>query len=121
MRWEVEYTDQFEQWWTSLCEGEQEAVARSVELLLRIGPSLARPHADSVKGLRLANLKELRTQYGGEPYRTLFAFDPRRCAILLVGGCKTGDARWYQKMIPLAEKLYSEHLAQLPKEGLIDG
>ena len=121
MQWDVEYTDEFEIWWSTLSGLEQEAIARSVELLARLGPALARPHADTIKGTRLANLKELRTQCVGQPYRMLFVFDPRRSAILLIGGRKTGEARWYKKMIPLAEKLYAEHLAELRKAGLIDG
>jgi hypothetical protein len=55
-----------------------------------------------------------------EPYRTFFAFDPRRCAILLIGGCKSGDRRFYERFIPLADRLYQEHLDQLRREGLID-
>jgi hypothetical protein len=72
-----------------------------------------------VYGSKHANMKELRTQHQGRPLRTLFAFDPRRCAILLIGGDKTGDDRFYERMIPIADKLYDEHLAQLRKEGLI--
>ena len=64
-------------------------------------------------------MKELRTQSWGRPLRTLYAFDPRRCAILLIGGDKTGDDRFYEKMIPLADRLYDEHLKELKKEGLI--
>ena len=66
-------------------------------------------------------MRELRTQHGGRPYRTLYAFDPRRSAILLVGGDKTGDNRWYEEHLPIADQLYDEHLAQLRKEGLING
>ena len=119
--WDVEYTDEFEQWWHKLPQEAQDAVAHSVELLVRLGPSLGRPHVDTLKGSRIPNLKELRTQCRGRPYRTLFAFDPRRCALLLIGGNKGGDRRWYERMIPLAERLYDEHLQQLRKEGLIDG
>jgi hypothetical protein len=64
-------------------------------------------------------MKELRTQHRGRPLRTLFAFDPRRYAILLIGGDKTGDARFYDRMIPLADRLYDEHLETLRNEGLI--
>ena len=55
----------------------------------------------------------------GEPYRVLYAFDPRRMAILLIGGNKTGRERWYEEFIPVADKLYDEHLLLLKKEGLI--
>jgi hypothetical protein len=64
-------------------------------------------------------MKELRTQYAGSPIRTFFVFDPRRTAILLIGGDKTGDKRFYDRMIPLADDLYDAHLNQLRKEGLI--
>lgn len=121
MAWEVEYTDEFEAWWHGLSEEEQEDVAFSVELLREVGPSLARPHVDTVTGSKFTNMKELRTQHKGRPFRTLFAFDPRRTAILLIGGDKTGDNRWYEKFIPIADQLYEDHLATLRKEGLIDG
>jgi hypothetical protein len=117
--WEVEFTDEFERWWNSLDEHEQESVAASVELLQSLGPSLGRPRVDTVKNSAHANMKELRTQHRGRPIRTFFAFDPRRTAILLIGGDKTGDRRFYTKMIPLADELYDEHLRELRKEGLI--
>ncbi len=117
--WEVEYTDEFGAWWDSLTEPEQESVAHGVEVLRSVGPILGRPHVDAVHGSRFNNMKELRTQHRGEPYRTLFAFDPRRTAILLVGGKKTGDERWYDRFIPLADRLYEEHLDELRNEGLI--
>ena len=115
--WEVEYTDEFEAWWQTLDASEQEAVAASVALLERLGPSLPYPHSSGIKGTRLSHLRELRTQHRGDPYRTLYAFDPRRVAILLVGGMKGGDDRWYERFIPIAERLYREHLRQLETEG----
>jgi hypothetical protein len=117
--WEIEFTDEFERWWQSLTAEEQESLAASVELLRQVGPRLSRPHADVLKGSKHANMKELRTQHQGRPLRTLFAFDPRRCAILLIGGDKTGDDRFYERMIPLADQLYDQHLEQLRKEKLI--
>jgi hypothetical protein len=117
--WEVEFTDEFGHWWDQLDADEQESVAASVELLRQLGPQLPRPHADTVKGSRHSNMKELRTQHQGRPLRTLFAFDPRRCAILLIGGDKTGDKRFYERLIPLADELYDLHLASLQREGLI--
>jgi hypothetical protein len=62
-------------------------------------------------------MRELRTQSGGKALRTLYAFDPLRTAILLLGGDKTGDDRWYEKFIPVADRLYDRHLAELKKEG----
>lgn len=117
--WQIEFTDEFECWWNSLSETEQEDVNASVTLLEAGGPALGRPHVDHVKRSRHAHMKELRTQSSGKPIRTLFAFDPRRTAILLIGGDKTGDDRFYERTIPLADKLYDEHLQQLKHEGLI--
>lgn len=116
---QVEFTDEFGRWWDELAEAEQDAIAASVRLLEELGPGLPRPHADTLKGSKHANMKELRTQCQGRPLRTLFAFDPRRCAILLIGGDKTGNDRFYEQMLPLADRLYDEHLNQLAKEGLI--
>lgn len=68
-----------------------------------------------------AHMRELRTQHAGRPLRTLDAFDPRRNAILLLGGDKMGNKRWYEINVPLADRLYDEHLAGLKKEGQING
>jgi hypothetical protein len=117
--WQVEFTNEFELWWDELTEAQQDALAASVRVLEQLGPGLSRPHADTVKGSKHANMKELRTQCQGQPLRTFFAFDPRRSAILLIGGDKTGNDRFYEQMIPTADRLYDEHLAQLSEEGLI--
>lgn len=117
--WEVEFTDEFEQWWHGLDEEEQVSLAASVTLLEQLGPGLPRPHADTVNGSAYSNMKELRTQHQGRPLRTFFAFDPRRKAILLIGGDKTGDDRFYDRMIPEADRLYEEHLQELKDEGLM--
>ncbi len=66
-------------------------------------------------------MRELIIQHRGRPYRVLFAFDPRRCAILLIGGDKTGDRNWYRKFVPVADNLYDRHLAALREEGIIHG
>lgn len=66
-------------------------------------------------------MRELRIQHAGHPFRTLYAFDPRRKAILLIGGDKTGDKRWYEVNVPIADRLYDDHLLQLKDEGEIDG
>lgn len=117
--WTVEFTDEFEEWWDSLNNEEQVSIRASVELLEMYGPQLSRPHADTVQGSKHNNMKELRTQHNGEPYRTLFAFDPLRHAILLIGGNKKGDDRFYDQMIPVADQLYDGHLKELKDEGLI--
>ncbi|MEI6526181.1 MAG: type II toxin-antitoxin system RelE/ParE family toxin [Planctomycetota bacterium] len=64
-------------------------------------------------------MKELRTQTGGDPLRSFFVFDPRRTAILLIGGNKGGDGRFYERMIPIADRLYDTYLNELEKEGLL--
>ena len=66
-------------------------------------------------------MRELRTQHSGRPYRSLYAFDPRRAVILLIGEDKTGNNRWYETYIPIADNLYDQHIEQLINEGLIDG
>jgi hypothetical protein len=121
MKWDVEYTDEFEEWWESLSESEQEDISASVQLLEERGPNLGFPHSSGISGSKHSHMRELRTQHGGKPYRTLYAFDPRRNAILLIGGNKTGDNRWYETHILIADRVYDEHLQQLLKEGLIDG
>ncbi len=64
-------------------------------------------------------MRELRIQSGGKPIRVFYAFDPRRVAILLIGGDKTGNERFYDQYVPVADRLYDEHLETLRKEGLI--
>lgn len=117
--WQIEFTDEFEHWWNELTEVEQDTLAASVQVLEQLGPGLTRPHSDTVKGSKHANMKELRTQCQGRPLRTFYAFDPRRSAILLIGGDKTGNDRFYDEMLPVADRLYDEHLQQLSEEGLI--
>jgi hypothetical protein len=113
MAWDVEVSDDFRSWYERLTEDEQESVGASVDLLEQAGPMLGRPHVDTLKGSRHANMKELRIQHEGRPYRVLFAFDPRRMAYLLIGGDKTGNNRWYDEMIPVADEIYDQHLREL--------
>jgi hypothetical protein len=72
-----------------------------------------------MKGTRRHDLRELRVAHQGRPYRVLYAFDPRRSALLLLGGDKTGDDRWYEVNVPRAEKVYDRHLSELKREGLL--
>ena len=110
---EVEFTDEFEDWWNTLSVKEQEDLNSDVETLAMVGPSLGHPRVDRVEKSDYNNMKELRTQSSGRPLRTFFAFDPRRMAILLIGGDKTGDDRFYERMIPLADKIYKQHLKEI--------
>jgi len=119
MAWDVEYTDEFEVWWSELGEPQQDRIAASVELLAERGPSLPFPHSSGIKESRHPHLRELRVQSGGSPLRVLYAFDPRRSAILLIGGDKTGNDRFYQQLIPMADDLYDAHIKELMAEGLL--
>lgn len=119
MAWSVEYTDEFGGWYATLIDAVQDDVARVVGLLEVKGPHLPFPHSSGITGSRHDHMRELRIQSGGEPYRVFYAFDPRRSAILLIGGNKTGDDRFYEIMIPVADRLYDDYLAEIRKEGLI--
>lgn len=119
MAWEVEYTDEFGDWWNDLTEAEQESIDGSVRLLEARGPNLGYPHSSGINESKHGHMRELRVQHKGHPIRILYAFDPRRIAILLIGGDKTGNDRWYKEYVPKADKLYDDHLAQLKREGLI--
>jgi hypothetical protein len=112
MAWEVEYTGEFGAWWDSLTVREQTDVRAVVGLLEEKGPALRRPHVGAISNSGHANMKELIIQHAGRPYRVLFAFDPRRTGILLIGGDKTGKDRWYEEFVPVADRLFDEHLKQ---------
>ncbi len=77
MSWDIEYTDQFERWWNGLDADEQVSVAAVIEVLAELGPSLLFPYSSDVKSSRHGNMRELRVQHRGRPYRVLYAFDPR--------------------------------------------
>lgn len=118
LSWEVEYVDEFEVWWNTLIESEQEDIAAMVGLLEKFGPNLKFPYSSGINKSKFSHMRELRVQHGGRPYRILYAFDPRRVAILLVGGDKTGKDDWYDKFIPIADCLYQEHINLLEREEL---
>jgi len=119
MAWDVEYTDEFGDWWAGLTEGQQDRIAASVRLLTARGLSLPFPYSSGVIGSRHEHMRELRVQSRGNPLRIFYAFDPRCTAILLIGGDKTGNDRFYEQFVPLADALYDTHLEELSAEGLI--
>ena len=80
------------------------------------GPHLPYPYSADVKGAKYGSMRELQIQHEGKPYRILYIFDPRRTAILLIGGKKTGERCWYDKNVPIAEKIYENHLQTLKDE-----
>jgi hypothetical protein len=115
----VEFTDEFEAWWNTLSDGEQEDISAVEQQLEARGPHLPHPYSSGVRSSRHSHMRELRIQSSGQPIRIFYAFDPRRTAILLIGGCKTGDNRFYKKYVPIADDLYDVHLQELKNEGLI--
>jgi hypothetical protein len=117
--WEIEVTDEFVEWWLGLTADQQESLTDRVDLLAERGPDLGRPVVDRIQSSRHHNMKELRAALRGA-LRVLFAFDPRRQIILLLGGDKTGDWNaWYAWAVPVADDLYDAYLAELHDEGLI--
>ena len=117
--WDVEVTDEFVEWWSTLTDDQREALTARIDLLSERGPDLGRPVVDQIRSSRHQTMKELRAAQGGA-LRVLFSFDPRRQAILLLGGDKTGEwNKWYEWAVPLADDLYDEYLEELRTEGLI--
>jgi hypothetical protein len=115
--YEVEVSDEFKDWYEPLSEAEQSGIERVVSMLMEAGPFLGFPYSSGIEGSRFGHMRELRIQHEGRPYRVLYAFDPTRAALLLLGGDKTGDSRWYQNMIPKADSIYEEHLQTLEKDA----
>ncbi len=113
---EVITTDEFREWWKGLDEGDSAAVYRMVTMLESKGVGLGHPQSSAVRGSRYA-MRELRVQSGGRPIRIFYAFDPKRQAVLILGGSKEGDDRFYERMIPYAERLWEGYLAEIEAEG----
>jgi hypothetical protein len=110
---EVAYTDEFGEWFDALDEGQQDDVSFSVGLLREMGVALPFPHSSALKGSKHP-LRELRCQSSGRPLRVIYAFNPVRDAVLILGGDKTGDDRFYERMVRKAEGLWEEYLADKP-------
>ncbi|TGM57149.1 type II toxin-antitoxin system RelE/ParE family toxin [Leptospira vanthielii] len=111
--WQILQTEEFEDWLTTLNESTKEDIFANVTVLGVHGPSLGRPRVDTIKNSSHKNMKELRVQSSENPYRIFFAFDPERKAILLIGGNKKGDKRFYDKFIPIADRLFDQYLEDL--------
>jgi hypothetical protein len=113
MRWSTERTAEFIEWWETLSKPEKRRVVASIEELRMAGPNAGRPLVDTVKGSRYLNMKELRPT---RTIRVFFAFDPRRKAVLLIGGNKAGKTkRFYRQMISKADMIYDAHLQRIRK------
>jgi hypothetical protein len=95
---------------------EQDSIAESVYVLHESGPALTRPQADTIHGSKYHNMRELRIQHRDRPYRVLYAFDPRRVGVLLMGGDKTGNSLWYEEFVPVADAIHTNHLIEIEKD-----
>ena len=115
MVWQVVFSDEFHGEYTRLAESVQDELLLGVRLLEVYGPKLGRPHVDTLNGSEFANMKELRFRADDGVWRVAFAFDPRRNAILLVAGDKSGtsQARFYKRLIATADARYKAHLKRL--------
>ena len=106
---EVIVTDEFIEWYRGLGDGEVEAVTRVVEMLVSAGLALPFPYSSAIRGSKIA-LRELRATCKKSELRVFYAFDPARDAVLLIGGDKGGDKAFYERMVPLAERIWAEYL-----------
>ncbi len=110
--WKIIQTEEFEEWYSHLDISAQENIFEKMEILKEFGPALGRPLVDTVNASKHKNMKELRIQSKGRPFRIFFAFDKKRQALLLIGGNKSNNKRFYKTMIPWADDLLSEYLKQ---------
>lgn len=114
-RWTIIYRSHYNAWFEKCGEDLQDEILAHLEVLKVLGPTLGRPRVDHIKGSAHQNMKELRIQFKKDPVRILFAFDPDRQAVLLLGGSKAGDKRWYDRNIPAADKEFTLHLQEMVK------
>jgi hypothetical protein len=115
MEWIVVEHPEFASWFDAQSDELKVEIGAGIRLLQEEGPALGRPRVDTVRGSKFTNMKELRVQYRGQPYRILFAFDLRRQAVLLVGGLKSTDKRWYRTNIPIAEDRLMNYFSSMEK------
>ena len=114
--WSISTTKRFDDWYLALDDTDRENTLAAILVLKEKGPMLSRPYADTVYGAKHTNMKELRIQSKGNPIRAFFAFDPNRTGIILCGGEKTGkDKRFYEEMIPVADRELTAHLDELQR------
>lgn len=111
MAWEIETTDEYDAWFLKQSADGQASIQMKVEFLKEYGPNLPRPHADTLKGSKLSNLKELRAQTTAHVFRVAFLFDEERRAVLLIGGDKKGknEKLFYRSLIKQAEEIYETY------------
>jgi len=124
MKWEVEFHRDFDPEFDALPDDVQNELRAHALLLEQFGPQLGRPRVDTLKGSRHANMKELRFDAADGVWRVAFAFDPKRNAVLLIAGDKSGggEKRFYRQLIARADERFDEHLSRAqskkkPKQG----
>jgi len=117
MEYKIIYSKIFEDWWSKLSEAEQIDIRAVIKMLKTFGFNLGYPYSSKINhsSLKTKHMRELRIQHKGKPYRILYAFDPEQKAVLLTGGNKTSQKRWYQKNVPIADKIYQEYLTKRGK------
>jgi len=115
MKWAVRFHDEFEPEFLEMSIDIQDELLARARVLSTLGPTMGRPHVDTLSGSRHANMKELRFDAGGGVWRVAFAFDPERAAILLVAGDKSGmsQKRFYRSLIDRADRRFDNHLSTL--------
>ncbi len=107
---EVIVLDRFAEWLDALSIKDQKRVMALVDLLEEYGTTLPYPHSSRIRGTRVHDLRELRAEIRAKPIRILYGFDTLRQAVVILGGDKGGDDRWYEKHVPEAERLMTEYL-----------
>ena len=120
--WTIKTTDMFDHWFSSLNDIDRASVLAALLVLREKGPGLSRPYADTLRGSRFSNMKELRIQSRGDPIRAFFAFDPARTGIVLCAGNKVGnEKRFYDEMIPVADREFTNWLNTIKEKEKHDG
>jgi hypothetical protein len=114
--WELKWTDQCKEWISYLDDNTKEDILAHLLVLEEKGPALGRPYADTIAGSKIKNLKELRVQSNRKVIRIFFVFTKTRVGLLLAGDDKRGNKRFYEKMIPTVEKIYSDWLESESEE-----
>ena len=119
MAWEIEGSSEYLEWWRELSLAQQKSIDRILQQLAEHGPRLPARYTKKVISSRHGRMREIRAQSGGRPLRVFYAFDPRQIAILLIGGDKTGNNRFYVESVHIADQIYERHLDNLRRERLI--
>ena len=119
MAWEVESSEEYLEWWRGLSISQQKSIDKIVGLLIEQGPALPSGYSKKIISSRHGRMRELRVQSDGRPLRIFYVFDPKQTGILLIGGDKTGNDRFYTEFVRQADRIYDRHLDSLRQRGLI--